>query len=555
MKSLLLRAVPLALCLTLSVPASTQTRPAALTVQPMQLTARQWREDLAFIVAEMKQRHPNLYHTMDRDRFDAAVADLDARIPGMQRNEIIVGFMRLAAMVGDGHTRVEPRKDPKFGFPSLPLKMYRFEDGLFIRAAAPTHASLVGAQVIAFDGVATAEAVRRASEISSRDNAMGPEVFVALFLGMPDILHALKLAPTPTAAKLTLRKAGRVWTVTVPAAQLDPLWPADTDISLMTPDGWIDARKTSRPPLWLEDPLNNHRLIELPDQHALYAQLNTVGDTKDETLAEFGRNIHSRATAANPRAIILDLRLNQGGNGNLRHLFVRELIRAEDEDTRLFVLTARGTFSASQFILNDLDRLTQAAFVGEPASSKPSSFGDSYRTTLPNSGISVRTSIKWWQEGQNFAPWTYVDVAAPLRFADYAAGHDPAVEAALSYEPQPRLADILLKTGSADIRDVLDSYLAKPLNRYGNVELYLLFAADQLIRAKRFGDALLVAALATERFPRSTDAHMLHATVAEQAGKLDLAMEAARRALAADPNNRNGRTLLERLMEKTRSGR
>ena len=35
----------------------------------------------------------------------------------------------------------------------------------------------------------------------------------------------------------------------------------------------------------------------------------------------------ARAAAANPRALILDLRLNQGGNGELRFRFVRSLIR------------------------------------------------------------------------------------------------------------------------------------------------------------------------------------------------------------------------------------
>jgi hypothetical protein len=54
--------------------------------------------------------------------------------------------------------------------------------------------------------------------------------------------------------------------------------------------------------------------------------------------------------------VVLDLRLNQGGNGYLAHGFVRELIKTEDADTRLFVLTWRGTFSRSQFILDDLDR-------------------------------------------------------------------------------------------------------------------------------------------------------------------------------------------------------
>lgn len=215
------------------------------------------------------------------------------------------------------------------------------------------------------------------------------------------------------------------------------------------------------------------------------------------------------------------------------------------------MLTWRGTFSASQFILDDLDRLSQAVFVGEPASSKPSSFGDAYKTPLPNSGIAVRTSIKWWQEGQNFEPWTYVEIAAPLRFADYAAGRDPALEAALSYEGKPTLPELLLQTKTAaDALQNLDAFLADPRNRYINLERHMLVAAEQLSMADRSEEALLVAERAARRFPRSHDAHLVHAFVADRAGRLQLAADAARRAIAVDPDSRQARSILERVEQK-----
>ena len=200
MKSLLLRAAPLALCLAFGQPALSQVTPAAAPAQrPVQLTAEQWREDLAFMVAEMRRRHPDLYQSTSRQAFDAAVADLHARIPSMQRNEVIVGFMRIAAMVGDGHTRVDPRKDAKFLFPSMPLKLYLFDDGLFIRAARPDFAPLVGAEVVEIGGIPVAEAIRRTHAISSVDNAMGYKLFAPLYRAMPDILHALGLSTSGSA--------------------------------------------------------------------------------------------------------------------------------------------------------------------------------------------------------------------------------------------------------------------------------------------------------------------------------------------------------------------
>jgi hypothetical protein len=523
--------------------------PATAQASPP-LTAEQWREDLRFLAAELERRHANAFHTISRERFAAAVAELDSKIPALQRNQIIVGMMRLTAMIGDGHTRIDPRKDGRFGFPSLPLKLYLFEDGVYIRAAAPAQAALVGARIEAVGGVPIDEAIRRVSELASRDNAIGPLLFVPLYLNMPDILHALGLSPRRDSAQLRLRRGGRTWTVTIAAGEVEPQWPPDTDASLMTPKGWVDARTTPQPPLWLQAPLDYHRLVELPERRALYVQINMVADIEGQSLGQFGQRIRERAEALNPKAVVLDLRLNQGGNGNLRQRLVRELIKTEDEDTRLFVLTARGTFSASQFILDDLDRLTDAVFIGEPASSKPTSYGDAYRVALPNSGIQMRSSIVYWKEEQNEAPWTWIDLSAPLSFADYAAGRDPALEAALAYAPpapiEERFLEAARKGGAAGLKRAVEAYRADPANRYANVELKLLRAGEALFAEHR-DEALAVAELAARYFPDGVDPANVLAHFAEAAGRKELAITAGRRVLQLDPNNRAARALLERL--------
>jgi hypothetical protein len=60
-----------------------------------------------------------------------------------------------------------------------------------------------------------------------------------------------------------------------------------------------------------------------------------IADVDGETLGQFGDKILAKASATNPQAIVLDLRLAQGGNGDLRTGLVRDLIKAEDADTRL----------------------------------------------------------------------------------------------------------------------------------------------------------------------------------------------------------------------------
>ena len=531
----------LALAGTISIAAAAQTA----TGSPKTLSAEQWREDLRFMMREIEGRHANPYHHVSKAALGEAAADLDARIPNLERNEIIVGMMRIAAMIGDGHTRVDPRKDAAFGFPSLPLTLYLFDDGLWVRATAPGFEKLLGARVEAIGGVPAEEAIRRVSALASRENAIGPRAYVPLYLAMPDVLEAIGLSDSRNHASLSLVREGRRWIEKVSAGEVAPLWPADTDISLVTPEGWSDARSVPQP-LWLQAPLELHRLAEVPGHSAVYAQLNMVSEYKGQTLEAFGQAIAAKAQATNPRAVILDLRLNRGGNGDLGNRFIPSLVRIEDADTRLFVLTGRGTFSASQFLLDDLDRLTDTVFIGEPASSRPTGYGDGYRATMPNSGISIRTSIKYWQSGQDMRDWTAIDIAPGYRFADYLAGRDPALEAALAFDPKQMLEARLFEDagkGAAAIAATADD----PKYRYADLDRSAQRVAQRLLRAKQQDAALTLARWDAARFPKSTDAATVLAFIADATGHKDEARRAAQTAVVLDPNNRNVRAILERV--------
>src|SRR3954471_19505061 len=70
-----------ALLLVSAAVANAQTPAAAPSGPVYDLSAEQWRADLSFMSQEMQRRHKNLYHTVSAEKFRAAVADLDGRIP------------------------------------------------------------------------------------------------------------------------------------------------------------------------------------------------------------------------------------------------------------------------------------------------------------------------------------------------------------------------------------------------------------------------------------------------------------------------------------------
>jgi hypothetical protein len=70
------------------------------------MTAEKWRADLDFFERELPKRHKNAFHAITRERFAAEVASLRAKAGQANDDEMIVGLMRIAALIGDGHTYV-----------------------------------------------------------------------------------------------------------------------------------------------------------------------------------------------------------------------------------------------------------------------------------------------------------------------------------------------------------------------------------------------------------------------------------------------------------------
>ena len=398
---------------------------------------RRWREDLAVLRTAMPARHANLFHAMTPAQFDSALGSIDRRLPRLARHQVIVELQKLDALVGDGHSNVSPWRDTAAVFHQLPLALYEFEEGLFVRATTVAQSALLGARVVRVGGVPVAEARARVRPLVSRDNEMGVRAWVPVLLTMPEVLHAVGLAADPTRAVFELETPAGRREVALTSVGRFAMLTGEIDLSWMKRAEWVDARDHAPEPLWLSDPRNTYWYRALPEGQALYCQLNAIQQKPEDSLRVFLGRAFAAADSMGARRFILDLRLNGGGNGEWNRDIVRALLKSRyDVPGRLVVITGRGTWSAAQMLINELENIADVVFVGEPSASRGNAYGDSKKIVLPNSRLTVRVSSLYWQQSdprddREFIP---VSVAAPLRFADYAAGRDPALEAALRVE-------------------------------------------------------------------------------------------------------------------------
>lgn len=477
------------------------------------LTPEQWREDLRMMMSELPRRHRNLYHTTSAETFDSAAQALHTRIPRLARHEIILEMARIVALTGDGHTNIYPTRDAAIGFRALPVALYLFRDGLYVRAAHRIHSDLAGARVVRVGDASVDEAYGRIRPYIGHDNEMGVRFYAAQLLAIPEVLHAAGLAPSPDSVLFELEVGGgmrSVWLRPIGPVDLAPL---DADVSWRRKAGWVDARDraAASEPLWISrDPEKVlWWYMVMPSSRTVYAQINQVRNGPTETFGDFTERLLTAIDSVQADRLIVDLRLNRGGNGVLLRPLVNGILKRPNVNERgkLLVLTGRGTWSAAQFLIDDLQKYADATFIGEPSASKGNHYGDSRRITLPNSGITVRVATIYWQgwlPGDQRA-WVAPDVAAGLSFTDYARNDDPVLTSALSFVPRPRLSHAIRQAiaagDTAAARERLATFREDSTNAYADSRLALDSAALHFLERRDYDRAIAILELAVMEYP------------------------------------------------------
>jgi hypothetical protein len=337
----------------------------------------------------------------------------------------------IVASVRDGHTRVA---ENRVVFRRYPLRLYGYQDGLFVQSAHRNHADAVGARVLRIGKASTDEAITAVADIVPRDNDVALRERATWRLVTPEILRELGLVDDMERARYEVERGGRRWSIDVAPLAVAP---AECQGFLApVPDDWVDARQSAAVPLWLKNPCQSYWFKYLAQEKTLYVQVNEVQNRGSETLSRFFDRVFAVADSSDIARFVLDLRMNAGGNLALLRPIIVGLVQREALNRRgtLFTIIGRRTFSAAQYWVDELEKYTETLFVGESTGQAVNFYSDAETFELPHSGIRIAVSTLFWQP---MPPWhdrlyTQPHIAAELTSVDYANGRDPAMEAILT---------------------------------------------------------------------------------------------------------------------------
>jgi hypothetical protein len=393
-----------------------------------------WREDLQYLWDNI-QRHPDPFRSTSQADFEQMVSDLDAEIPNLTDEEIVVRLLQIVAALQDGHSWIAFQQSD-YAFRYYPLHFYPFSDGVYVIEAAPEYADLVGARLVRIGETNAEQVVERLLLLAPHDNDSSRLVTLPMMLGIADILLGAGIIEDANQPGYVFERAdGEQVTINPEPISL-------ADFHTLIPVHWRLPEQ--------EQPMSLSRVGEgfwwmyLEEEQAIYLQYNQTlsrSAVSGMTISSLVEELESALDTLAVNRLILDLRYNGGGDINtarpLRSFFSdNEFFH---EPGNLIVLTGRNTFSAAVVFSLWLEQDVDPVFMGEPTGGKPLMFENARPITLPNSRLVGQISARARQDVDVSDTRQAIEPQLPIppKSTDFFNGRDPVLEAALAYPDSP----------------------------------------------------------------------------------------------------------------------
>lgn len=409
----------------LAVPANTATT-----------HVEQWRQDLQILATELPRRHINAFHQMTTTQFQSAVNELDAAIPSLPDYAIAVKMAQIVARVGDAHTSLNLMSG-LYPIRRYPLTVRAFKDAGYVTGVTSAmretnrgrvdYTRALGARIIKIGDLDIAQAGQTVASVISAENEAWIKAIIPSYITSPEVLNALGILPDMEHGRFTFVDAnGRQFEMEFsPVAFNAPV--------NMLPAPYLRHAPT---PLYRSRPSTLFYWYEyLADQKTIYFQYNRCREMTSPSFAAFSQELLSFIDTHAVNRLVIDLRRNGGGNSGILLPFINGIKARPNLNQRgkIFVAIDNATFSSGMLNAVNLQQMTQAILIGEPTGGKPNSYGEVQSFTLPNSGLIVNYSVKFFQTVSGNPPSVIPEVLVELSAEDYLAGRDPVLEKILAF--------------------------------------------------------------------------------------------------------------------------
>lgn len=370
-----------------------------------------WRADIDCALSLIDAHHPAPYAYVAEAGYDAAAQSLKDAVPRLSTAEIIAELMIMVSFANDIHTRLHP--SPML-LPAAPVKLQRFDDGIFATRVPMSDAAAVGDELIAVNGLAMNDVLHALAPLSPAETpAMRADESTELLV-FPALLQARGVASDASYSLVSLAGGSEMsiesgTTVTEFAVAPDPE-SANLPLSFTNRDRayWAEV---------------------VPELRLLYVQYNLCFEDGMYPMETLAMNVGEMLDAGGVDRVLVDVRYNPGGIARvidpLKSVLASKAVAA---GMPVHVAIGPRTFSAAIQNAIEFREELGAVLIGNETTELANHTGNVRFFVLPNTGntLSVGSVMLENEPGNDgaLAP----DIALPRLGTDYVNGVDPVLE-------------------------------------------------------------------------------------------------------------------------------
>ncbi|MBN1598356.1 MAG: hypothetical protein JW894_08680 [Bacteroidales bacterium] len=424
-----------------------------------------WEVDLQYAKSYLEIMHPRLFDFVTEDEFNSEFDYLLNNWKILSDTDIVIRITEIFVKIQDGHTGVSLYNSSDYIkglFHYYPVWLYKFNDGYFVLYARNEFKELVGKKITRLGNLGICDAINQMMRFQVGDNKWGKIQYIPLIQEFMQCAGVTDRDSDLLVFQYEDNKGEpREYKIEKPESVKDFYFPSkvfpqkDTGVYAMN-----DTCEKALP-LYLSRlneggySGNSYWYTWLPEQETIYLQISDNMDKPDDPFDAFCKRMFRDLDSLSAKKLIVDVRLNGGGN-HFEMPLIKGIIARPDIDSEgnLFLITSRRTISASEHLTTQMETYTNVVIVGEPTGGRPNMVGSITRFALPNSGLNCFTAKEYTQDSEfaDFRLTTKPHVYSLLSSDDYRENHDPVLTTIFNYESIKQLK-------SECIREMQDSYL------------------------------------------------------------------------------------------------
>jgi hypothetical protein len=413
-----------------------------------------WNADLTALERRVL-RYDRSFSPAEKALVRRRIAALRPLIPSSSDDVMRVEIAKLLAMANNAHTRLYLlRNRTELG--RLPVRVWWFGNQLRVIRAAPGHEALLGCRVAKVDGMATDAAYARVSAMYA-GSAGWKRYMSGYTLTAPSVLAGNHIGKDATAATLELEDCaspGRHSLAALPLKRSEKALESWWDLAPNSPSllqGWSQVLTGTVLPTYLRRISDAYWFDDGRSDGIFYLQLNRAANDGPESVKAFAGRAAAAILARNPKAIVVDIRFNTGGDSTVTKVLVDALAKAADKRPT-YIIVAATTFSAGIVAAAQFKQFANAKIVGERVGDDLDFWAEGGNIILPYSGLAAHFANGAHSLSPKPCPTADFcddlsvatlapDVLAGLDWLNYRSGVDPSEVAWLADLRQHRTQD------------------------------------------------------------------------------------------------------------------